>query len=824
MGKDSNININLNLETNGFDSKAKSAASSTQKVDKELKQVTKSANKTANELDKVSDKTDKLSRSAKAGKLGLEALKDNLGSIPIIGQTATRALDGIDGSLLSIAKAALPVAGIAGGLAAVGGAALLAYKNSEKLQGSIGRLGAEAADLGTNLPIFESLGDAFAVITDNIADAIHNMNLLNGNALANTKKVLDEITLSQADINRQENIAIEKAKAKGASEEEILKIRQQYAGMRIDTAIDNKTIASDEYTKQNEEYERLYKIREKLMDQQKHFNKNNAMEADSYYNLQNEIDRYTEKIDKQAGVRDQSLKANRQSNEIIEKSAQVYKELGGAINAVEGVRSDRNKGKGATSQKDELETARENLRLLKEKQKILDLTVTSEEDKANKAKSDAQAQLSHLEEILVLERKRGITNTGTLEKIKEIKEFLGEEESTLEKLQAQYEDLLSTQQNLDKVTPDGEKERKRIQDLQAQKSKLEEIFLEQLRVGDSTEETEAAIKRINDELNKTEKKTMTWQEGLTSVLGTMSTLGNIASTIMNSMTDDSLIDIGPYEKAIDEAQKKIDEFNKWKEEQEESESERAKENYEDRLARLDEEIEYAREGNDRMSEIALLQKKEEIEKEMAAEDEKLQQEKAIKEEEKKLQQELAIAEYNKAYAEWQNEVKKAQTQKSQAIANSLLMTAQAIGNVALGVSASFGTLGIPGAIIGASMATGILASVVSGVAGIKSASSALDSIQSSPPSPPAFKYGTAGYQMKQGETILVGEEGPELLTSKDAMNISVRSNAQTRNTLRDTAGMIIENVIFNVRTVLNPEEVYKAINQYKARDSFMYTR
>ena len=152
------------------------------------------------------------------------------------------------------------------------------------------------------------------------------------------------------------------------------------------------------------------------------------------------------------------------------------------------------------------------------------------------------------------------------------------------------------------------------------------------------------------------------------------------------------------------------------------------------------------------------------------------------------------------------------------------MTAQAIGNAALGVSASFGTLGIPGAIIGASIATGIIASVVSGVAGIKSASSALDSIQSSPPSPPAFKYGTAGYQMKQGETILVGEEGPELLTSKDAMNISVRSNAQTRNTLRDTAGMIIENVIFNVRTVLNPEEVYKAINQYKARDSFMYTR
>lgn len=165
---DKDININLNVNSDKYESNIKKAEKATDKFNDELKDIPKTAKKAENALDKVSDEAKKLEKSAKAGRLGVEALKDKLGALPVVGQTLSRSLDGVEGSFLSVAKAALPVAGIAGGLAAVGGAALLAYKNSEKLQGSIGRLGTEVVDLGTNLPIFESIGDALAVVTDNI--------------------------------------------------------------------------------------------------------------------------------------------------------------------------------------------------------------------------------------------------------------------------------------------------------------------------------------------------------------------------------------------------------------------------------------------------------------------------------------------------------------------------------------------------------------------------------------------------------------------------------------------------------------------------------
>ncbi len=133
----------------------------------------------------------------------------------------------IDGNLLSIAKAALPVAGVAGGIAAIGGTAILAYKNSEKLQESIGRLGTEVVDLGTNLPIFESIGDAIAVVTDGIADTIHNMNILNGVVLKDTISRINEIKESNNNINQDYDKQLEYLKRIGAGEEAILAVEKQ---------------------------------------------------------------------------------------------------------------------------------------------------------------------------------------------------------------------------------------------------------------------------------------------------------------------------------------------------------------------------------------------------------------------------------------------------------------------------------------------------------------------------------------------------------------------------------------------------------------------
>lgn len=753
---DKDININLNVNSDKYESSIKKAEKATDKFNDELKDIPKTAKKAENALDKVSDEAKKLEKSAKAGRLGVEALKDQLGALPVVGQTLSRSLDGVEGSFLSVAKAALPVAGIAGGLAAVGGTALLAYKNSEKLQGSIGRLGTEVVDLGTNLPIFEDMGDALAVITDNIADTIHNINILNGNALANTKKVLDEINKSQIDINKQEEIAIEKAKARGASEEEILRIRQQYAGMRIDTAVDNKSIAPDEYVKQNEEYNRLYKIREKLINQQKQFDENNAMEAESYYSLQTQIDHYTGLIDKQSEVMKQSLDANIQNNEIIEKSAEEYKELGNTIErlkTVEGIRStDKNKNKKETE--DEL--------------------------------------------------------------------------SEVEKLKIAYDDLVKSQNIRDALIDSSnieEVRQKEIQDTQAQITALENLYEAQVKAGEPAEETLETIKQLKDYLNDLTKETLNWKDHLTTALSITSSIGNLFGTAITAALDFSKIDLAPFDKAIEEARSKLDAFNKWKEEQKEAEEEKSLEDYEERIALLDEEIEYAKEIGDKMSEIALENKKKEIQKEMEEEQKRIDKEKAINEEEKRLQQELALAEYNKEYANWQNQVKSAQTQKTKAIADSIIMPAQAIGNAALGVAQAFAQGGLVGLGLGIAASTGVIASAVSGAAGVKNASSALDSIQGNPPQPPQFQFGTAGYNVSAGESILVGEAGPELLSLKSGGNIAVESNAQVKaKGLLNNGGMYIDKVIFNVNKILNEEEIYKAMNNYKQRNSFMYTR
>ena len=283
---------------------------------------------------------------------------------------------------------------------------------------------------------------------------------------------------------------------------------------------------------------------------------------------------------------------------------------------------------------------------------------------------------------------------------------------------------------------------------------------------------------------------------------------------MTAALDFSQIDLAPFDKAIEEAQSKLDAFNKWKEEQEEAEEEKSLEDYEKRIALLDEEIEYAKEIGDKMSEIALENKKKEIQEEM--------------EEEQK--RELALAEYNKEYANWQNKVKQAEGSKHQAIANSTLAVAQ---SALQGAQAYATALGPPpyglgpvlGHVAGATAMATIISSVMSGASSIKSASSSLDSIKAVPPQPPQFQFGTTGYDVSAGESILVGEAGPELLSLKSGGNIAVESNAQVKaKGLLNNGDIYIDKVVFNVNKILSEEEIFKAMNNYKQRNSFMYTR
>lgn len=818
---DKDININLNINSDKYEGNIKKAEKVTEKFNDELKDIPKVAKKAENALDDVSDEAKKLEKSVKAGRLGVEALKDNLGALPLVSQTLSRALDGVEGSFLSVAKAALPVAGVAGGLAAVGGAAVLAYKNSEKLQESIGRLGTEVVDLGTNLPIFESIGDAIAVVTDSLADTIHNMNILNGVVLKDTISRINEIKESNNNINQDYDKQLEYLKRIGAGEEAILAVEKQrveaLAKKGINEDRDKATAGwkelSDNYKKAYDDYNKYGELIKSVGNSQDELSL--SLKA-SYENEQRLAKKRMEESKKAMDVESEALKdVNKSIDENINKVKDYTK-------AVEGVRStDKTKI-------DDLQKYREQLKALRKEQEILNDTVLDSEEAEEKKRSDLQAQLPLLEKIYILEEQRGIANYNTLKDIKSTKAFLEDEESEVEKLKAAYDDLVESQNIRDALINSSnleEARQKEIQDTQAQLTALENLYEAQVKAGEPAEETLETIKQLKDYLNDITKKTYDWKDNLTAALSITSSIGNLFGTAITAALDFSQIDLAPFDKAIEEAQSKLDAFNKWKEEQEEAEEEKSLEDYEERIALLDEEIEYAKEIGDKMSEIALENKKKEIQEEMEEEQKRIDKEKAINEEEKRLQQELAIAEYNKEYANWQNQVKSAQTQKTKAIADSIIMPAQAIGNAAIGVSQAFAQGGLVGLGLGIAASTGVIASAVSGAAGVKNASSALDSIQGNPPEPPQFQFGTTGYDVSAGESILVGEAGPELLKLKSGGNIAVESNAQVKaKGLLNNGSMYIDKVIFNVNKIVDENEIYKAMNNYKQRNSFMYTR
>lgn len=854
---DKDININLNVNSDKYESSIKKAGQATDKFNDELKDIPKTAKKAENALDKVSDEAKKLEKSAKAGRLGVEALKDKLGALPVVGQTLSRSLDGVEGSFLSVAKAALPVAGIAGGLAAVGGAALLAYKNSEKLQGSIGRLGTEVVNLGTNLPIFESIGDALAVVTDNIADTIHNMNILNGTVLEQITEQIDKILSYNKDIEKQKENQLKVNALLGASEKENLQTMQNSAKQIVETGVN----ASDElltiYDNAQKEYNNAWKkmekagftsieaLKEGIKELTEEAKKSPAefssaygasQQGNSIYGKINNLNNILKEVINTQLAYNDAVKGYGDNNRLIEKSAEEYKELGKSIEklkTVEGIRSaDKRNGSGKEV-RDELKEAREQLKALKEEQEILNDTVLDGAEAEEKKRSDLQAQLPLLEKIYILEEQRGEANSNTLKDIKSVKAFLQDEESEVEKLKAAYDDLVESQNIRDALINSSNSEearQKEIQDTQAQLTALENLYEAQVKAGEPAEKTLETIKQLKDYLEDITKETYNWKDNLTAALSITSSIGNLFGTVMTAALDFTQIDLAPFDKAIEEAQAKLDAFNKWKEEQEEAEEEKSLEDYEKRIALLDEEIEYAKEIGDKMSEIALENKKKEIQEEMDEEQKRIDKEKAINEEEKRLQQELAIAEYNKEYANWQNQVKQAEGSKHQAIANSTLAVAQ---SALQGAQAYATALGPPpyglgpvlGHVAGATAMATIISSVMSGASSIKSASSSLDSIKAVPPQPPQFQFGTTSYNVAAGESILVGEAGPELLSLKSGGNIAVESNAQVKaKGLLNNGGMYIDKVIFNINKVLNEEEIYKAMNNYKQRNSFMYTR
>ncbi|PPS21703.1 hypothetical protein [Brachyspira murdochii] len=332
----------------------------------------------------------------------------------------------------------------------------------------------------------------------------------------------------------------------------------------------------------------------------------------------------------------------------------------------------------------------------------------------------------------------------------------------------------------------------------------------------SIDNIETSINSLDNSINKADIKSFS-----SEIKDSLSSISSIYKDLSASFSDFFHYDLSSYDNAIEEAKNKLQEFDDYQKELRENKKTQDAEDYENYLSRLDEELELAIENKDAMSSEAIRIKQEELKKKQEKEKEDLQKEKEIEVQRELLEKQLAQAEYNKAYAEWDNEVKLAEMEKSKAIADAVLIPSLAIAQSALGVASSFAQGGPVGFAAGLVISATAISSAISAASGIVSSANALDSVKSNPPKAPQFAFGTTGYIIPDGGSAIVGEMGAEIVTNK-AGKIQVQSNAQLQE--RGFSKGDIWNVTINVEQALNPDEVYKLMNSYKARNSQMYAR
>ena len=384
--------------------------------------------------------------------------------------------------------------------------------------------------------------------------------------------------------------------------------------------------------------------------------------------------------------------------------------------------------------------------------------------------------------------------------------------------------------NLNKNISDTNKE---LQNIENSIKKINSSFASSLFFNDSSnkfndftisaEEANKAIDNTSSSINSLDEsiKSINIKNFTDGIKDSISSVSSIYKDLSTSFSDFFHYDLSSYDNAIEEAKNKLQEFDDYQRELKENKKLEDDEDYENYLARLDEELELAIENKDAMSAEAIRIKKEELKKKQDKEKEDLQKEKEIQTQRELLEKELAQAEYNKSYAEWDNNVKLAEMEKSKAIADAVLIPSLAIAQSALGVASSFAQGGPAGFAAGLIISATAISSAISAASGIMSSANALDAIKSNPPQAPQFAFGTTGYTIPDGGSAIVGEMGAELVSNKSG-RITVQSNAQLQE--QNFSKGDIWNVTINVEQALNPDEVYRLMNSYKARNSQMYSR
>lgn len=746
---------------------------STNKEAKALDNVSKEAKESTKELKKFSEAAKDIEKNSKAGNIALEAIKDNLGSIPVLGPTATRALDGLEGSFSKLVLAGAGVGAVTGAIAGLGATIYGAYTQSEKFRDSIEDFKNNAAVAFTPmLNTLEKIGDAFSNIVNNMSEAMEYNNAVNGNILTAQQRTFEEIKKEYDSLNEKREDSIKALELETLTTEEkkkrLLEIEKKYNDSIVELSKKSMPFLNAELEKQKKQLEEAtikYQEAEKAWEPLKNSfkdgslvftlvftnAKNNFEDSElAVNNLTTSISNLESFMSALSITSKEASKTSKDLNNQIQNQISEYEKLTQSLAAVVDVRNaeariieDNYAGK-----EKEIEAIKANINALEEQKRLITLYYTE----AKKQGKDYYDQSL-----------KGI-----------IAQINGNEEVT------------------------GS-----VDDLGKALQKINQLLAEQ--------------KKQYEDLNKPLDLKAIASQIMSSI---QSAYNSIGSAVMNIKSLD-LIDTSKFDEQIEHIQNKLDEFDEAQKEKEEEKQELDDEAYQNYLARLDEEYQKAVEANDLMSQEAIRIKKEEVEKKREQEKKELEEEKKINKQREELEQQLAIAQYNKDYAEWQNQVKLAELQKNKALADAFVSTAQSIANAAMMPLqpgwASMGPFGIAAAAAAGASALGV---ALGGIAGVQSAASALDNVKGNPPEMPEFEFGTTGYTLGYEETALVGERGPELVKNMGGI-LQVQSAAQTEamgNRGGERIGMYIENLVFNVAQRLTADEIYEFMTTFKARD------
>ncbi|MEI0528587.1 hypothetical protein R4J00_08050 [Brachyspira intermedia] len=767
--------VNTDL-TKAFDD----SISSTNKEAKALDNVSKEAKESTKELKKFSEAAKDIEKNSKAGNLALEAIKDNLGAIPVIGPTATRALDGLEGSFSKLVLAGAGVGAVAGVVAGLGAAIYGAYTQSEKFRDSIEDFKANAAvAFSPVLDKLEDVGDFIGNIIDGLNEWIDKNNKLNGVNVDNLKNNYADIVKEQAALISSKEAEIELDKILGYSTDEIKKKENDL----LQTRIDNARIRYTESEKSRKESEESIKILEKQISAQEkiiaqmeanptqRLTYNGPSNEDLLPNARNQLEKYkNELIEAAKAEQDFTNERDKARAEAKALNEEIVKQSGNI--------------------KINTKTIKEEISEYEKLTNGLAAVIEGRNAEARIIEDNYTGKAKELEAIKAninaLEQQKQLITSYYIEAKKQGKDYYDES----------LNGIIAQINGNEEVTGS-------VEDLGKALQKINQLLAEQ--------------KKQYEELNKPLVDLKAVASQIMSSI--QSAYNSIGSAVMSIKSMD-LIDTSKFDEQIEHIQNKLDEFDEAQKEKEEEKQELDDEAYQNYLARLDEEYQKAVEANDLMSQEAIRIKKEEVEKKREQEKKELEEEKKINKQREELEQQLAIAQYNKDYAEWQNQVKLAELQKNKAIADAIVLPALATAQSALGLAASFAQGGPVGFAAGVALSATAIGTAVGAAAGVASAAAALDNVKGNPPEMPKFEFGTTGYTLGYEETALVGERGPELVKNMGGI-LQVQSAAQTEamgNRGGEKIGMYIENLVFNVAQRLTAEELYEVMTTFKARD------